>query len=1005
MAFEERVQILSKVEQEEFYGPPIFTTSDQRFFFALNDKERSVANSLRHRAQRCMLVVLLGYFKAKPVTLNLSFGQLKHDLKYVYKTVLPGPGFRPFNLSQKESDRIYQRIFQLCGYQRWSAKDHEAALSKHLTQQASAWTAPRHLFDAAVEYFSAQKIAICAYSTLQKMISEVVVDQQNRMTANIELVMSAPLQQAITTLVTGADALTFRQLRQSARNFTGTELEKELAVYRHIRHWMPEVDRLLNMLSLSPKNQQYLAEKVDYYGAKLKRQTVGNQRLYLLCYLQTRWQQALERIADGFVHHVRQIKQNAKDCAKEAVYQDWQQAANNVSKAAEVLHLFIDDSIDLQQPFGNVRQKALKLLAKNELESVCLFLNEQQRSVDEAMWQYYDEKEVLRTGLLRELFLCLRFEGSEGTQQLAAVLEKARDDLTQHETLLQPVDARLVSIKTLGFILDAEGNTLADRYEWFLYLQIPDRLNGQLTLPEIIKYRTLDADLIDQEHWKSSKKRLLQQTQLPKLAAEPSELVTQMATELDGRLHEVSHYLEQDNNRNLVLHNPKGKRFWRLPTASKGSPLNNPFFQQLPATSVADVLRMVDRDTGFLRCFAHVLGSQSKSRAHEYDLLAILVGNATNQGIYGMAQISDRPYDQLSAVQANYLRLETLDVANDTINNATARLPIFKHYNIQEDVIHASADGQKFEARRETFKTRYSSKYFGTQKGVSAMTLIANHAAINARVIGANEHESHFIFDLLMNNRSEIIPDVLSTDTHGVNHVNFALLDLFGYQFAPRYAQVGKVINDMFDVKEGKDKKILLRLKKPINFHRIAQHWDTIQRIAVSLKQRKTTQATLVRKLSGYKRNHPLLEGLTEYNRWVKANYLLSYIDDVSLRNFVQRALNRGEAYHQLRRAVSSVNGDQFRGSSDEEIVLWNECARLVTNAIIYFNSSILSQLLTSFEYQGDATRLEIVKQASPVAWHNINLKGTYLFELSEKLPDLEELMRSIEGYLPVREK
>ncbi|WP_407257882.1 Tn3 family transposase [Klebsiella quasipneumoniae] len=36
---------------------------------------------------------------------------------------------------------------------------------------------------------------------------------------------------------------------------------------------------------------------------------------------------------------------------------------------------------------------------------------------------------------------------------------------------------------------------------------------------------------------------------------------------------------------------------------------------------------------------------------------------------------------------------------------------------------------------------------------------------------------------------------------------------------------------------------------------------------------------------------------------------------------------------------MSSVNGDQFRGSSDEEIQLWNECARLVTNAIVYFNS------------------------------------------------------------------
>ena len=53
-----------------------------------------------------------------------------------------------------------------------------------------------------------------------------------------------------------------------------------------------------------------------------------------------------------------------------------------------------------------------------------------------------------------------------------------------------------------------------------------------------------------------------------------------------------------------------------------------------------------------------------------------------------------------------------------------------------------------------------------------------NHAATNARIIGANEHESHYIFDLLFNNTSEIKPEVLSTDTHGVNHVNFALQEV-----------------------------------------------------------------------------------------------------------------------------------------------------------------------------------------------------------------------------------
>lgn len=1006
MATEKRIKILTETEISELFGPPTLNSNDQRFFFVLNDAELAECKRIRERDHRCMFVVLLGYFKVKPILLSPGYHQIKQDLKYVCSEVIPGPGLRPFNLTQKTRVRIYQRIFKLTGHQRWLNKSHRSALITDLNEHARAWSQPRSLFDRAIEYLSAQNIAIPGYTVLQDLISDVVGVTSDQFARTLEKLLSADLAKMLSELVNGNKSLTLRQLRQSAKNFTGTELEKELAVHRHIQPWMQEVDEVLSTLSLSLKNQQHFSERVDYYGAKLKRQSIGNQRLYLLCYLQSRWLQALERIADGFVHHVRQIKQKAKAHAQEAVYQDWQKAAKNVSKAAEVLHLFIDDSIDQQQPFGTVKQKALRLLAEKELESVCLFLNEQKRSVEEATWQYYDQRDSLREGLLRQLFLCLHFEGSAGTQRLAGVLDHAQLDLSARRMILKAnIDSRLPAKKLLPLLQDEDDNINPGRYEWYLYLQIPDRLNGQLTLPNVVKYRALEADLVSRARWRRDKTKLLEQTQLPKLSAEPNKLIEQMNRDLEIRLHEVSEYLEQDDNRNIILRNPKGKRLWRLPTASKKYLVNNPFFQQIPTTGVADVLRMVHRDTGFIDCFEHVLGAQSKSRVHEYDLLAILVGNATNQGIYGMAQISDRTYDQLSTIQANHLRLETLSAANDNINNATAKLPIFKHYNIQEDVIHASADGQKFEARRETFKTRYSSKYFGTQKGVSAMSLIANHAAINARVIGANEHESHYIFDLLMNNSSEIIPDVLSTDTHGVNHVNFALLDLFGYNFAPRYAQVGRVINDMFDVKEGNDQRIELRLKKAINTKRIRQHWDTIQRIAVSLKERKTTQATLVRKLSGYKSNHPLLEALTEYNRLVKANYLLNYIDDASLRNYVQRALNRGEAYHQLRRAISNVNGDQFRGSSDEEIQLWNECARLVTNAIIYFNSSILSQLLTSFEHQNDDKRIQIVKQASPVAWYNINLKGTYNFELSEKLPDLEELMLSIDGYRPVQGK
>jgi hypothetical protein len=205
--------------------------------------------------------------------------------------------------------------------------------------------------------------------------------------------------------------------------------------------------------------------------------------------------------------------------------------------------------------------------------------------------------------------------------------------------------------------------------------------------------------------------------------------------------------------------------------------------------------------TDFIAHFEHVRPLQSGQSHHLNDLLAAIIGNGTYYGLHGMASISDRSYDHLRSVQANYLRPEILSLANDAINDATAKLAIFKHYNIQEGLIHASADRQK--------------------------------------------HESHYIFDLLHNNTSNIKPDILSTDTHGVNYVNFALLDLFGYQFAPRYAQFSTVISDLFDVNEGQDNKATLSLKKPINTALIIEQWETMQRIVISLQQKTITQATL----------------------------------------------------------------------------------------------------------------------------------------------------------------
>ena len=225
---------------------------------------------------------------------------------------------------------------------------------------------------------------------------------------------------------------------------------------------------------------------------------------------------------------------------------------------------------------------------------------------------------------------------------MAQLLRQAQVDFsTQGELSQLEYYKRHLPKKQRSFLQDKDGDLKQTRYEWYLYLQILSRLNGKLTLPDVAKYRALEADLISSERWKNSKDALIAQAQLPKVASNPDVLIQEMEQALESRLQDVSDYLEKSDNRNVVLRNPKGKRSWRLPTGSKSQMVNNPFFQQLPTTAVADVLRMVDRDTGFIECFKHVLGTQSKNRVYEQDLLAILVGNATNQGTYGISQISD----------------------------------------------------------------------------------------------------------------------------------------------------------------------------------------------------------------------------------------------------------------------------------------------------------------------------------------------------------------------------
>jgi TnpA family transposase len=128
----------------------------------------------------------------------------------------------------------------------------------------------------------------------------------------------------------------------------------------------------------------------------------------------------------------------------------------------------------------------------------------------------------------------------------------------------------------------------------------------------------------------------------------------------------------------------------------------------------------------------------------------------------------------------------------------------------------------------------------------------------------------------------------------------------------------------------------------------------------------------------------------------VRSIYTLRYLRDPQLERNVHRSQNRIESYHQLRSTIAQVGGKkELTGRTDIEIEISNQCARLIANAIIYYNSAILSHLLTKCEASGNAVAL--ITRISPAALRHILLNGHYTFNSGGKMIDLDVLLAGLD--------
>jgi TnpA family transposase len=973
----DRLAILSDTEQFALYGLPDFDDGQRLEYLSLCEAELAVACNRPGVHAQIYCALQIGYFKAKHAFFPFTWDEAQDDSAFVQSRYFNGYTFEPHAISKYEYFAQRTLIAELFTYQLWSA-DFLQQLRQQADQIVRRDVTPGFIVAELIAHLNEHKIVRPGYTTLQTLISSALSAERQRLGSLLGGVLDEAAKTALAQLLVRDDTLSeLAALKQDAKDFGWRQMAREREKRAKLELLYRIAKALLPKLAISRQNLLYYASLAIFYTVyDLRRLKSEQTHLYLLCYAWQRYRQLTDNLVDASGYHMKQFEDESKVRTNKHFVAEQVRRQQETPQVGRLLLLFVDETVADATPFGDVRQRAFKIMTKDALETAGQRLSVKPESMLALRWQAVDGLAERIKRHLRPLYGVLEFCAVTPDNAWITALAWVRGVFAKQQRLSQrplsecpePTLPQRLRPYLLTFHADGKpAGVHADRYEFWLYRQLQKRLkSGEIYLDDSLQHRCFTDELVSLEE----KADVLSQMDIPWLRQPIDVQLNTLTSELHDQWQAFNRELSLGKLRHLDYDSGTKKLSMHRPKTDNDAAHEDEFYEQLSFCDVADVFRFVNEQCQFLSALRPLQPRYAKQVADPDSLMAVIIAQAMNYGNLVIAGTSDIPYHVLEATYQQYLRQASLQAANDNISNAIAGLPIFPYYSFDLDVLYGSVDGQKFGVERPTVKARYSRKYFGRGKGVVAYTLLCNHVPLQGWLIGAHEFEAHHVFDIWYRNTSDIVPTVITGDMHSANKGNFGILYCFGRRFEPRFTDLDERLKDLYCADDPTlYDECLVRPVGQIDCRAIVDEKDDIDQIVATLGLKEMTQGTLIRKLCTYTQPNPTRRAIFELDKLIRSIYTLRYLRDPQLQRNVHRSQNRIESYHQLRSAIAQVGGKkELTGRTDIEIEISNQCGRLIANAIIYYNSAILSRLVAKYEASGNTKALALIKKMSPAA-------------------------------------
>lgn len=1007
-----KLQLLTPSAQVKFDDCPSLTAQQRHVYFSIEADIASHVEKIREPTNKVGFVLQLGYFRAAGKFFASELFK-KADIKFVCNALdvkLQKYVFDPSTYIPNIKYIHKSYILKKTGWQKFSKK-HDADLHTELSLYAKQQRHPKALLPIATNYLINHKIELPMYYILAEIVSDVYNKTEESLVDAVDKALSQNQKAILDDLIwfnrKNSKHYKYSILANTKQFSFSTKVDHikdSVETYKLLKTFYIEFANLYNKLELSENATSYYSQWVTRAKLFQLKQFKNRAKAYL--YLLAHIKHQYFRHTDLYVDILLKLVSNANNRVRKTLDKHNALIAHKQKMALEMLTVAHKDSekvlhavldvVDNQQLDSDAKVAKTRNLVMTQLDSK-EYKQIAEDDVINLMEKYATNKDI-KAKLLRAMGASLQrkltpiisilgFDVAASAQKLSnAISSYALADGKVEEE----VDLTFIGEQEAALVVNDKKKTVdVLAYKAILFSKSFAAIKaGQLNLLHSYKYLQLRRYLLDEARWQE-KALLLQSCGLNEFL-NMEETIELLNTRLNEKYQKVNLDYKQGRNKYLSF-NKQGRFVIATPKALEPKIKNRlaPVFSGEGIIPIARVLDDINKATNFVDCFKHHAIKKVIMKPTPETIYAGVLSKGCNLGVTKMANISKGiTIDTLNNTVTWFFSLENLQNANNSVIEYIDKLPLPCVYQLAKNYSHTSSDGQKFNVGVDSILANYSFKYFGQAQGISVYSFIDDRQTLfYSTVISPGEREAAFVLDGLLAN-SVVNSHMHSTDTHGYSEAIFAMMYLLGFSFAPRIKKLGAQKLYCIDSKKKYSKDgNAIKFSSKVNLNLIKSNWDDILRLAASIKTKTSTASQIFKRLNSYTKEPQLYKALKEFGRIIKTIYILTYLDDVALRQRIEKQLNRIESSNKFAKAVFFANAQEFRAGSTEEQMLIVACRVFIQNCIVLWNYLYLSQVLAE---QNDYDRkflLQVIKKSSVICWRHINLHGEYDFRAAASDP------------------